>query len=58
MNKLNEAINNATSLSKENKCNFVVVTIRHRYTVDKESCWRRDGEIGTLVKLIEYEPNM
>lgn len=58
MDQLAATISEATRLAAENKCNFVVVTIRHKWMYDKESCWVRDGKVGTLVKLIEYEDNM
>lgn len=53
--KLNKVVEEAERLAQENKCNFVVVSIRHVWMYDKESCWIRDGRVGTLVRLIKYD---
>lgn len=45
----------AEKIAKENECNMVVVSINKRWIYDRESCWIRDGSIGELVKLIEYD---
>lgn len=50
-----DVIAKAEKVALDNKCNMVVVSINKKWLYDKESCWVRDGSIGELVKLIEYD---
>lgn len=52
---LTKAEAEATRIANEVQCNMVLLSINNKWAYDKESCWVRDGKLGTLIKVIEYD---